>query len=96
MTCRLAGLTRSRSLISHRRPVASLCAVLSVLPTVGGPSSGSVDDGSAGWSFEFTLKPGMQSQWAKIMDLGSTRNVSNILQCNNDIAFGCTHTLIRT
>ena len=46
-------------------------------------------DGSAGWSFEFMVKEGQQQKWAKVMDLGSTRNLSDILTCYNDIVFGC-------
>ena len=72
--------------------LASLCAVPAiVLPVVGGPSAGRFEDGTAGWSFEFTVKPGMQEEWAKVMDLGSTRNASDPLQCNSDIVFGCPH-----
>ena len=61
-----------------------------MLPIVGGPSSGNLTDGSYGWSFEFSFKPGMQAQWAKLMDLGSTRDLSNTASCINDIVFGCT------
>ena len=76
--------------LSHHNLSACLLLCLwKVLPVVGGLSAGRLEDGTAGWSFEFTVKPGMEEQWAKVMDLGSTRDPNNAEQCNNDIVFGC-------
>ena len=50
-----------------------------VLPVIFGPSTG------GSWSVEVTFKPGIQEQWGKIIDIGSTRTNSN---CNNDFYLG--------
>jgi len=52
------------------------------LANVGGwTGRGSIAEGSAGWSFEVTLKPGKWSPWMKIMDLGNglIRGIHEIL-----------------
>ena len=56
-------------------------SVDSVLPVIFGNSS------AGGWSVEVTFKPTLQEQFAKIIDIGSTRTgTSNT--CNNDFYFG--------
>ena len=39
----------------------------------GGAGSGSLADGSAGWSVEVTFRPGLQATWGKLVDLAGTR-----------------------
>jgi hypothetical protein len=41
-----------------------------VLGDVGGLGTGSINDNSVGWSFEYTFKPFFNTTWAKLMDLG--------------------------
>ena len=45
-------------------------SVSKVLGDVGGVGTGSVEDGTVGWSFEFVFKVLSQTQWSKMMDLG--------------------------
>ena len=49
-------------------------------------TTGSVSAGTAGFSLEITFKPIFSTQWAKLIDFGSTR--SNGGNCVNDIVFG--------
>ena len=54
------------------------------LPMIGGLPATS----NPGWTFEFVLKPGAPLNWAKVLDIGSTRSANNMAQCNNDIVLG--------
>ena len=54
--------------------------------TLLGTTAGTVAAGTAGFSLEVTFKPMLTTQWAKIIDFGSTR--SSQYTCNNDIVFG--------
>jgi hypothetical protein len=42
-----------------------------VLGDVGGIGSGSINDNTVGWSFEFTFKPYGAQTWGRMMDLGN-------------------------
>jgi len=47
-------------------------------------STGSLNDGSSGWSFEFVFKATQRESWAKIMDFGGV----NTGACHDDVVFG--------
>ena len=63
------------------------------LGAVSGPNAvrteaplGVIGGGQAGWSFEFTIKPGPNQQWEKVMDIGSTR--TELGACVQDLVLG--------
>ena len=48
-----------------------------ILPgLIGGPSAGSLTDGTAGWSIEVTWKPTNQLTWAKLFNIGNGAAIS--------------------
>ena len=64
-------------LFNASSPAAYPGATSNVLPgLIGGPSAGSVTDGTAGWSIEVTWKPTNQLTWAKLFNIGNGPAVS--------------------
>ena len=59
-------------------------------PALGGTtnSAGTAALGTAGLSIEVTFKPALQETWAKLFDIGASRNSSNQGTCNADLVFG--------
>jgi hypothetical protein len=61
-------------------------SVGSAMPTIGGTGAGSVSDGSAGWTFEFSVKARSVEQWSKLMDFSQEHTTDG--HCHNDIVTG--------
>ena len=63
-----------------------------VLPNIGGQSSGTQSTigggatGTAGWSFEYMVKPALVETWAKLFDLGQPQTPDGA--CHDDIISG--------
>ena len=58
----------------------------STLPQFGGLGSGSLYNGTAGWSVELVFKAQQATTWAKIFDLGNPQTSGGV--CFGDVQFG--------
>ena len=66
-----------------------------VMPNIGGQSSGTQSTvgaatGTAGWSFEYMVKPATVETWAKLFDLGQPQTPDGA--CHDDIISGQANT----